>query len=221
MFQPPSTPILVCFAVPQEAAPLRRQSNQETQVLVTGMGSQNARAAIELALGQYRPRFVLTCGFAGGLRPDLQPGQVVFDADPGSPLEQALDRTTALRVRFHCATRIAVSVAEKAQLRNVTGADAVEMESEVIRQVCRGRQIASATVRAISDTATDELPLDFNQLLTARQTIHWGRMVLALARKPSAVAGLMRLQKHCTIAAQQLTALILQVACDSALTTRH
>ncbi|MCC7376459.1 MAG: hypothetical protein IT581_17500 [Verrucomicrobiales bacterium] len=210
-------PVLVCFAVPQEAAPLRRMPHQGLTLRVTGMGPANARAAILQVLEQSRPRFVLTCGFAGGLRPDLQTGRVVFDADEDSALDAALNRTTAARARFHCANRIAVLASEKAHLRSTTDADVVEMESGVIREICLNRQIPSATIRSISDAAAEDLPLDFNRLLTARQDMHWGRLMLALARKPTAIPGLMRMQKQCTFAARQLADVILAVARDPAL----
>jgi adenosylhomocysteine nucleosidase len=110
-----------------------------------------------------------------------------------------------------------VSVAEKSRLREDTQADAVEMESGVIRQLCRNRHLPAATLRAISDAANEDLPLDFNQLLTARQAMHWGRFLLALARKPASIPGLLRLQRHCAIAAQALASVIVQVARDPAL----
>ena len=48
-----------------------------------------------------------------------------------------------------------------------TGADAVEMESEVIRAMSVGKRASSASPCAsISDAAHEDLPLDFNALMT-------------------------------------------------------
>ena len=190
------SPLLFLFAVPEEARPyvanLRGDgiavasrsivaagrarsawSFDGGEARVTGMGRENAARGSEKAL-EIRPAMVLTCGFAGGLDPVLPDGTVVFDADPGFPLADRLAAAGALPVRFHCAERVAVTVAEKAALRRSTGADAVEMESSVIRAMCRERGIPSATVRVISDAAGEDLPLDFNALMTAGMDLRFG-----------------------------------------------
>ena len=158
-------PILVCFAVKEEAAPFRRKLPAGVETLVTGMGAAAAERAVQAKLAERPWSLVLTCGFAGGLNPALRPETVVFEADPDFPLRQALLDTGAVAARFHCAARVAVTAAEKTALRAATGADAVEMESAIIRRLSRERGLPSATVRVISDAAYEELPLDFNALM--------------------------------------------------------
>ncbi len=226
-------PVLFLFAVPEEARPfvaaLRRDgiavasrsiavagrarsawSFSGGEARVTGMGRENAARGSEKAL-EIRPAMVLTCGFAGGLDPALPGGAVVFDADPGFPLTDRLAAADAVAVRFHCADRVAVTVTEKAALRRSTGADAVEMESSAVRAMCRERGLPSATVRVISDTADEDLPLDFNALLTAELKLHFGKLAWRLVCSPGKIPELIHFQKRVSRAADQLARTLVRV----------
>jgi adenosylhomocysteine nucleosidase len=198
--------VLVCFAVKEEARAFQKLAGESSnaQVILVGMGKRNAERVIRAALAKQRPDLVLTCGFAGGLRPDLTTGTVVFTASPETGLEPTLLAAGAKPARFHCAERVAATAEEKRALREATGADAVEMESQVICAACRKQNIPCATVRVILDTADEDLPLDFNQLMTADQKMSYGRLALALAKSPGKVRALLRLQKAAGAAAEKL-----------------
>ncbi len=86
--KPDSRRVLVCFAVKEEARAFQQlvADRSAIKVLLVGMGKRNAERAIRAALAEHRPQLVLTCGFAGGLRPDLAMGTVVFAADPKTGL---------------------------------------------------------------------------------------------------------------------------------------
>ena len=79
---------------------------------------------------------MITSGFAGGLNPELTAGTVVFDEDIEAGMTSRLQSCGAVPAQFHCSRRVAVTAAEKAELWRTTGADAVEMESSVIRTIC-------------------------------------------------------------------------------------
>ncbi|HET7625398.1 MAG TPA: hypothetical protein VFM25_09035 [Verrucomicrobiae bacterium] len=198
--------VLICFAVKEEAAfalPLRIGKGQ-TQILVTGMGRRNASTRFRNALARIAPQRVITCGFAGGLNPALKIGDVLFDEDFDAGLGEALKSLGARPATFHCSTRVAVTALEKAELWRSTGADAVEMESSVIRTICREQGIPGATVRVISDTAQEDLPLDFNALMTAEQKISTLKLAGALLKKPRSVPRLLELQRNTRVAARRL-----------------
>jgi adenosylhomocysteine nucleosidase len=200
-----SARILVCFALGEEAVPFRKLAagRPGVEILITGIGSKNAVAALGQALGAQPPEQVLSCGFAGALDPRLDIGAVVFRADERE-LGERLVRAGAKAAAFHCADHIATTAAEKQRLRKETGADAVEMESEVIHSLCRERRIPCATVRSISDRADEDLPLDFNALARPDLSLDFGKLALAIAKSPGRIGGLLKLRRQSRVAARSL-----------------
>jgi adenosylhomocysteine nucleosidase len=221
---------LICFALKEEAAPFRKIAAGKTgiTILLTGIGRQNAEKSLRGFLNSrrsrgnetqikkesetphvvsYEPDLVLTCGFAGGLNPDLKLGDVVFETSDET-LRAKLLAASAKPAKFFCADRIAITAAEKKKLRTETGADAIEMESAAIHAVCREHGIPCATVRVISDTASEDLPLDFNALSKPDKNLDYGKLFLAIAKSPGKIGALMQLQKKTKFAAEQLAAVL-------------
>jgi len=203
---------LVCFALEVEAVPFRKRSLKTpgVAILVTGIGSRNAENSLRRFLENTRPEQVLTCGFAGGLNPELKSGEVVF-MTASAPLEARLLAAGAQPATFYSASRIAATVAEKRQLREQTGADVVEMESGAILAVCRESQIPCALARAISDTAHEDLPLDFNLLSKPDLSLDPGKLAWAIAKAPWKIGSLIQLQKKTSHAARQLADVLVKV----------
>jgi len=201
---------LVCFALKEEAAPFHKIAAHRPGIftVIVGIGRLNAEKSVRSFLAASSPELVLTCGFAGGLNPDLKLGDVVFEpagpATNNQKLTEALLNAGAKPVKIFCADRIATTVAEKKKLRDETGADAVEMESAAIHAVCAGQGIPCATVRVISDTAGEDLPLDFNALSKPDKNLDFGKLFLAIARSPGKIGALMELQRKTKFAAEQL-----------------
>jgi len=202
---------LVCFALKEEAQAISwKVWGDWGKGLITGIGNSNAEKSVREFLAANAPRMIFTCGFAGGLNPELAIGDVIFETQDAA-LGETLAAAGARPGKFFCATRVATTVLEKAELRRTTGADAVEMESEIIHAISRERGIPCATVRAISDTADEDLPLDFNQLSEPDQSLHYGKLALAIARAPGRIPGLLRLQKHASFAARRLAEVLTKV----------
>jgi adenosylhomocysteine nucleosidase len=252
----PNMNTLVCFALKEEAAPFRTglRRGHQVSIILTGIGRANAERAIREFLGSAlasgaavdasstarandgasfatregarAPQLVLTCGFAGGLNPNLKLGEVIFEIpnrrdefhesqtktgvrdSQSSSLRSELVSAGAKPAKFFCADRIAVAAAEKKKLREQTGADAVEMESAAIHAVCAERGISCATVRVISDTANEDLPLDFNALAKPDKNLDYGKLFAAIAKSPGKIGALIALQKKTKFAAEQLATVL-------------
>jgi adenosylhomocysteine nucleosidase len=199
-------------------------------ILITGIGSRNAEKSAREFLAANSPELVLTCGFAGGLNPDLKPGDVVFET-ANAPLAPSLSPPGGERVsvrtgeglfsrlsaagakpaKFFCADRIATTVAEKKKLRAETGADAVELESGAIHAICRERGIPCATVRVISDTASEDLPLNFNALSKPDMNLDYGKLAWAVVKSPGKIGALLKLQKQTQFAAERLAEVLSKI----------
>ena len=211
MSQEPKT--LVCFAVKEEAGAFNEivGSRPHVTTLLTGMGQANAEKTIRAALRIQKPHLVLSCGFAGGLRPELASGAVVFAADGQTELTSALLNAGARPAKFFCAQRVATTAEEKRALRENTEADAVEMESQIICSICREQKVPSAIVRVILDSANEDLPLNFNQLMTDDQRMDYVKLARALIKSPGKVGALLRLQKQSRAAAAKLAEVLAKI----------
>lgn len=207
-----SAKILICFALEDEARASRKllAGRDEVAILITGIGRKNAERSLRGFLDRDLPRRVFTCGFAGGLNPELETGDVVFSTDDPA-LAESLTAAGAAAARFHCHDRIATTAVEKSELHRTSNADVVEMESEIIRKICRERGISSATVRVISDAAWEDLPLDFNRLAKDDLNLDYGKLAWAIVKAPGKIPALLRLQKHTRFAAQELAGVLQQI----------
>lgn len=219
---------LIFFAVPQEAGPFRKAwiasggkpwvrlgtlhcwISEGLKVCVTGMGQRNASRIAEEVLRESRPDWVVTAGFAGGLNPLCTLGEVGWDADTTFPSVARWVKAGAKPMTFHESTGVAVTTEAKIQLRRQTACDAVEMESATIRALCRSRGIPSATVRVISDTAQEDLPLDFGALMTPDDTLDFTKLAFTLMRSPVKIPQLIRFQGRVGRAAQSLAQVLVQ-----------
>jgi adenosylhomocysteine nucleosidase len=197
-----AAPVLVCFAVKEENKFFKPPPG--VRVLITGMGRRNAFESLDKYLAKEKPSGILTCGFAGGLNPSLELGEIIYDCDDGAPWEKALLASSARLARFHCAARVSITANEKYQLWQSTFMDAVEMESDTIREMARKQSIPSATIRTISDTAHESLPLDFNRLMTPDHRLDFAKLAGRLLLKPRLIAELLRFQGQTITAAQSL-----------------
>jgi adenosylhomocysteine nucleosidase len=204
-------PILVCFALDREAAPLRRRRGEipGVRILVTGMGPRRAAASVESSIANDRPDIVLTCGFAGALDPKLIHHQVLIESADVFIRETFLPHGVSSG-KFCCTHRIAIRAEEKRALWDNTRASAVEMESGEIHQVCARHKIPCATIRVISDVASETLPLDFNQLRDSEEQLSNRSLAWAILKRPWILPQLAALGRNSARASEKLAAILVR-----------
>lgn len=196
--------VLVCFAVREEALSFTAPINPVTDILLTGIGRQKASQTVTRYLASHKPGLVLTCGFAGGLKPGHELGRVLFDDSEGGPFRARFTSHGAQPGRFVHSDRVLTTAREKARLFESTGGDAVEMESSAVAAACRERGLPIIIARAISDTAEEDLPMDFNRFSRADGSLSMPRLLLGIARSPSAIPELITFQSRLRQAARRL-----------------
>lgn len=172
------------------------------------MGQAHAVAGLHAAWQTAPADLVITAGLAGGLAPAWPRGAVLYAVSAGCTIESALRAAGASPARFHCADRMVITAAEKRRLHALTGADAVEMESGAIQEACLERGVPCATVRAISDTAADDLPLDFNRFQKEDGKPDLIRLLAAVARSPRLAVSLLALRGQARAAAANLATVL-------------
>ena len=203
-------PILILTAVDLEARALARALElpplSSSPFLAFGRGSVRlapvgVRACLcesrwaGLLEGLARP-LVISAGVCGGLDPRLGPGDLVVPArvmgPTGEPQPVAAShhqRAAACAPTTVCTgplitTRDVVGTPEaKASLHARSGAVAADMESAVIVARATASDCPALVIRAVSDSAGENLPLELVRLVTPRGSLRLSRaFVLAVTR---------------------------------------
>lgn len=137
--------------------------NHDVAIFHTGVGAQAFVRNIDSFLRAARPEFLISSGFAGAVREDWNVGDLLLS-------ENISDRQLLLRAervlsnrhpwvgRLFTSTSIVDSVAERNEVARARGADAVDMETEVIAQACATHGIPLLSLRVISDTPRQLFP---------------------------------------------------------------
>jgi nucleoside phosphorylase len=193
----------------------------EVAVLITGVGPRPARLAFSRikwheddALG-----YCISSGVAGALRPEYGIGQVlaarnvVSEGLRSDPQNSVLESSAALISfaaesgattvdRFYSAERAVSRAEEKRHLGKC--ADAVEMESFEVLLQSRSFGIPAAAIRAISDAADEDLPLEMNEVFSDEGQVSIPRVLGQMARHPQSLPGLVKLGQQSKKAAESL-----------------
>ena len=139
-----------------------------------------------------RSGIILSCGIAGALVPELEPGDVVIDGDTElvERLRHALPDARRGAVIGH--DIIVATAARKRALHEQTRALAVDMESHVAARVAGRRGLPFAALRVISDRMEDDLPPAALIGMRPDGGMALGAVLASLARDPRQLPALIR-----------------------------
>jgi adenosylhomocysteine nucleosidase len=191
-------------------------------VLETGVGAVRTERTLKwllnvpkLGIVPYRPKLVMSAGFAGALHADYHVGDIllaneVVDADGRvwpttwpSELPAGEWQPPLHRVRVLTTTALAATAEEKRALRDKHRALAVDMESTTVARMCSQRGVPFACVRAISDDLDTPLSPRLLSLLRDGRVDPF-RLIGSVIIKPRLLGELWKLARQTTYAGEQL-----------------
>jgi adenosylhomocysteine nucleosidase len=183
------------------------------EVVVTGMGPENASRAVEMAMS-VPPAICISSGFAGALRPEHKAGDVlvartVKQMEKSKSIESSIElvaraqQTGAKCVEaFLTSERVVGRVEEKKRLAPF--ADAVDMESSTILAAAHERSVPSVAIRVISDGFDQSMPVEFGKAIDERGRVRARGVVREIVRRPAILPSLIRLGRESKTAAESL-----------------
>jgi nucleoside phosphorylase len=227
--------ILLTFAVAAEFAPWRKRRGfekiakgkaqffrtrigvSEVNVLLTGVGGKNAWLEATKAIWGGAVDVCISSGLAGALRPEYHLGEVLAAkaVQAAGRKQVAADRQLVRLAEqhgaravdsFYSADRVIGLASEKRELAGL--ADAVEMESREVLDEAAAFGARGVAIRGISDRADQNLPLDFNRVVTSTGEVSIPRVLGEMVRHPSSTAALIRFGNQSRVAAEKLAAFL-------------
>lgn len=191
----------------------------------TGEGETAAERGVATLLDERLADRMVIIGVSGGLCPSLEPGSLIAGRSvmrdgiaapgPDTALLSAVLRLDGVTEGTLVTTReILVTASSKADaLRTVEGDGpaAVDLETYGYATAAARTGIPWVAVRAICDTASEDLPLDFNQFVGEDGRIRRERVALHAMRHPSLIPGLRHMQSRLSLCADRLGKLVAEI----------
>lgn len=190
-----------------------RIGSSNVTVYLTGIGRTLPEYGLQ-KLFREKPDACVSSGLAGGLKGFLRKGDVVAARFVASLYGEGSvgANTRLIEVAEKCGARVVEKcitsrqLLGQAQSKRAMGefGDIVDMESFKIMSVVTGPEVPAITVRGISDTVDDDLPLDFSRVLDQSGRILTRQLAFELARYPHRIPALIRFGRESQKAAERL-----------------
>src|SRR5260370_41244619 len=168
----------ITFALPSESSGLVRRlqavqrhgkllsgriDSRDVIILHTGVGASDCHERLEILLHKTRPSLVISSGFAGAVAEQLRVGDLIFAQNfSHSGLLANADRILGDRrprvVKLFTSTSIIDSIEERNEIARGAGAEAVDMGTGGIADVCKGHGGPLRSLRVISGALSQPVP---------------------------------------------------------------
>ena len=161
--------IAITFALRAEsaefAAQLRKEKIEDRQIMIwhTGVGQKHCQLRINEFLEAERPDFLISSGFAGGVREDLQVGDLILannfsDRQLLAKAQQIFTGCKVQAVKIFTSTTIINSIVDRNEIARANNAAAVDMETSVIASACATHGVPMLSLRVVTDSLEEPFP---------------------------------------------------------------
>lgn len=197
-------------------------------LLRTGIGPEQAAAAVRRAIEVARPGVILSTGCAGALSSELRTGDVIVPDEIVSGVGAMRPTDGRWRDRYRrAAARAALTVREgrlfssprillgpepKRAAAERTGAIAVDMEAFAVAECGHAAGIAVAVARVVLDPLALALPAELPAITRSSGRPALARLIASVARRPGLIADLVRLARSIPKCRATLAALHREIA---------
>ncbi len=175
--------------------------SNEVTVLLTGIGGENALKAMQ-TLPIEMHNVCISAGLAAALEADLKPGDVVV-ARTSKTLDQKLrveSDSALVDFAVACGARAVdvsltsekiVATADEKQELSASGS-ILEMETSHVLTAAEKHHVPVVAVRAISDAADEDLPVDFGRIMDSRGHLKYVGLLKEVGLHPYRLAPLLK-----------------------------
>ena len=167
--------------------------SNEVTVLLTGMGGENADKAMQTIPIEVHD-VCISAGLAGALELNLKPCDVVV-ARTSETLDHKLrveSDAILVDIAVECGARLVnksltskkvIATADEKQELAANGS-VVEMETSHVLRAAEKHHVPAVSVRAISDAADEDLPVDFGRIMDSRGHLKYGGLFMEVGLHP-------------------------------------
>jgi nucleoside phosphorylase len=169
----------------------------EARLAANGPGPALARTAVEAAfeLRETVVEGIVSIGYCGALDESLRRCDIFVASDVnGGKTDMPVCSRPFHRGALCSADRVVITAREKAELRR-TGARAVEMEAMGVGGAARDWGVPFFCVRVVTDTAGEDLPLDFNEFRDECGRFSRRKIAVEAIKNPGLIPGLMNIDR--------------------------
>lgn len=185
----------------------------EITVLLTGIGGENAANAM-LSIPLDLHDICISSGLAGSLDAALKPGDVAvarttetLDQERKAASDAALlalaVASGAMAVNVSLTSEKIIATAEEKEELSQKGS-IVEMETTHILAAAAQKHVPCVAVRAISDAADEDLPVDFARILDSRGHLKMGGLIKEVGFSPYRIPLLLQFGRQSRAAGKSL-----------------